>query len=365
MHSKTGVPCAFTDYIKFLPLAPLPTSWSDSDLQAARTTTLYPATKAKLASLHREFDLIQSLTRRIPFCASHWWDDLNGLVTFDDWLQVDAMYRSRALDFPGIGHCMVPGLDMANHAAGDLTRAIYETNHSGDAVLLLRPGQSLTAGQEITITYGDDKGACEMLFSYGFLDDHSAASAREIFLDLALFDNDPLFKPKLALSDAAPGVKIIETPPDGNDDADGARISFESDFVWLMCVNGDDGLNFRIRKTTDDDTELVAFWDDTEMSGLHQILEFIKEGPMWDVFQLRAATVLQDRVATQLQGFVDTEEEAARLASVADGKRELGLALKLRALEYDLAGAAYEYFEDLVCVLIAPRQDCPLTLSRK
>ena len=62
------------------------------------------------------------------------------------------MYRSRALEFPGIGDAMVPCIDMANHASGDATVALYETDEHGNGLLLLREGKELHKGEEITIT---------------------------------------------------------------------------------------------------------------------------------------------------------------------------------------------------------------------
>jgi len=73
-------------------------------------------------------------------------------ITFDDWMQVDAMYRSRALEFPGVGDAMVPCVDMANHASGDATAALYETDEDGNGLLLLREGKNIQKGGEITIT---------------------------------------------------------------------------------------------------------------------------------------------------------------------------------------------------------------------
>jgi hypothetical protein len=73
-------------------------------------------------------------------------------ITFDDWMQVDAMYRSRALEFPGVGDAMVPCVDMANHASGNGTAALYETDEDGNGLLLLREGKEIQKGGEITIT---------------------------------------------------------------------------------------------------------------------------------------------------------------------------------------------------------------------
>lgn len=62
------------------------------------------------------------------------------------------MYRSRALEFPGVGDAMVPCIDMANHASGDATAALYETDDDGNAILILRHGKDISEGGEITIT---------------------------------------------------------------------------------------------------------------------------------------------------------------------------------------------------------------------
>lgn len=47
---------------------------------------------------------------------------------------------------------MVPCVDMANHASGDATAALYETDENGNGLLLLRDGKNITAGGEVTIT---------------------------------------------------------------------------------------------------------------------------------------------------------------------------------------------------------------------
>jgi hypothetical protein len=86
----------------------------------------------------------------------YWWNDSEeetGKLTFEDWKQVDAMYRSRALDLPSTGHAMVPCVDMANHASGDAAVALYETDKKGNAVLQLRWGKRMYPGDEVTITY--------------------------------------------------------------------------------------------------------------------------------------------------------------------------------------------------------------------
>ena len=119
-------------------MEPLPTFWSPAEHQLLVGTTLAPAMSAKHKSLRREFDLLCSSVQH-----TRWFQLVQDHLDFDDWLQVDAMYRSRALDYPNIGHCMVPCVDIANHSAGEDTVAIYEKDADGNAVLLLRYGKKV------------------------------------------------------------------------------------------------------------------------------------------------------------------------------------------------------------------------------
>lgn len=75
-------------------------------------------------------------------------------VTFDDWKEIDASYRSRVLDFPGhAGEVMVPCIDMANHSAGRSATAYYDFDSNENAVLAIHKGKVVNANDEITITY--------------------------------------------------------------------------------------------------------------------------------------------------------------------------------------------------------------------
>lgn len=139
-------------YVKLLPLELLPTFWSEEERELLIGTTLRPALEAKVKSLSREYERLQEATLEMEPFKSCWWDDVDGQVSFDDWMQVDAMYRSRALEFPNIGDAMVPCIDMANHASGDLTMGLYDTNRNGDAILRLWERKTVKDGDEVTIT---------------------------------------------------------------------------------------------------------------------------------------------------------------------------------------------------------------------
>lgn len=341
MSEKRGVSTPFTEYVKYLPAELLPTFWTQAECQLLHGTTLAPALTAKMNSLYREFEQLRAATINVPWCAQAWWDEVDGIISFNDWLQVDAMYRSRALEFPGVGDCMVPCIDMANHTSGETTAAIYEVDDQGNALLLLRDKKTVEADGEVTITYGDKKGACEMLFSYGFIED-TMDSARELFLDLSIPEDDPLRRPKAIVASCPPGFKIFDSD---------TGIGWEGDYIWFICVNEEDGLEFKIQQTVDGERELVAAWKNQEMKSFGSFKSILEKDDMWDIFQLRAATVLQDRVASQLTDLYESDEEAKE-AKHGEGSdirdRPWQLATRLRSLESELLEKAYSFYEDMV-----------------
>nr|POF08178.1 set domain-containing protein 8 [Quercus suber] len=323
-------------YVKSLPLESLPTFWSQPEQQLLVGTTLAPALAFKLKSLHREYDSVCASTAH-----TKWQRVTQSQIDFEDWLQVDAMYRSRALEFPSIGHCMIPCLDLANHDPHEGTIAIYEKDADGNAVLLLRDGKQLVEGDEVTITYGDEKGACEMLFSYGFLE-ADRQSAETLFLDLSIPDDDTARSAKNAMADCAPGVKII--------DAGDGEIDWTGEYIWLLCVNREDGLQFKIAQTVDGESEEIhAFFGEHALSnGAPGLLRLLGKHKLWDVYRLRAVAILQQRVLEQMQVLFSTQDEQSD-APHGDGtevkERRFDQAMQLRRLEFELLERAYEYLE--------------------
>lgn len=291
-----------------------------------------------MSSLDREFHDFQSTTSSISWCKQVWWDADNGHLSIEDWKLVDAIYRSRALDLPGTGHAMVPCIDICNHSSGDKTKALYDTDADGNGILVLRDGHQLASSDEITITYGDAKGACEMLFSYGFLEE-GMTSARELFLDLDIQDDDPLKLAKKAVAKSAPGFRLY--------DLDGS-ISWEGAFVWLLCINEEDGLGFQLMQRNDGERELKVFWQEAEMSDLSEIETLLKKDPRWPLFQLRATVVVRNRVQEQLVLLENSKRESA-LSNSDEEHTAFGYATKLQDLEGMLMLHAYEEFEKVPC----------------
>jgi hypothetical protein len=184
--------------------------------------------------------------------------------------------------------------------------------------------------------YGDDKGACEMIFSYGFIED-SVTNARDILLELDIPDSDPLKRAKKAASTSAPGVRLIDSNKNG--------LHWKSDFIWLICINEEDGLQFEIAQTVDGGRELVVDFQGKPLEDTSLLEEMLKASPIWEVYQLRAVSILQDRVGAQLSILMESEPENKGEDESSFASK---LILKLRALEADMLERFYDFLEDEV-----------------
>jgi hypothetical protein len=127
--------------------------WTDEERALLEGTTLKPAVQAKLNSILREYTDICVAIEGVEWGKQSFPLGLEMEFGLDDWKHVDAMYRTRGLELPGIGHGMVPALDMANHASGENTIARFDTDRDGNAVLELWTEKKVEAGQEVTISY--------------------------------------------------------------------------------------------------------------------------------------------------------------------------------------------------------------------
>ena len=227
---------------------------------------------------------------------------------------------------------------MANHASGDDTVALYETDRSGNAILYLREGKSIAPGDEVTITYGDNKGACEMLFSYGFLESNMT-SARELFLDIQIPEDDPLRVAKQKVSQHPPGFRLFLLPQ-----GDG-EMGWEGPFIWLACVNEEDGLEFKVLQQNDGVKELKVSWQDTDIQNISELQNLLKAESLWDVFHLRALSILQSRIQEQIQKLEYSGDFVKELSQNAEYNRiHFDNAMRLRDLEEAMLLEANQYF---------------------
>jgi hypothetical protein len=240
---------------------------------------------------------------------------------------------------------MVPVLDMVNHSASPT--AFYEESDKDEAVLSLRPGCKAPTGTEITISYGDDKSAAEMLFTYGFIDEASMTDS--ITLTLNPFEDDPLARIKLYTFKSLPTVEISRT--DG-------RIVWKSPFAWFMCLNEEDGLDFKVLQETGGSRQLVALWQDSDVTAqTHSFETLVKDHPLSEVFKLRVVTVVENRVRAQLDrmsqgasttaGLLGLEDSPAGIDNMVRGEC-LRVALLLQGRETMFLESALEALEEQV-----------------
>lgn len=318
----------------------MPTLWTEDERLLLAGTSLEVALTAKLSALASEFELIQDKSSDIP-C----WNDMlwyAGAIRLKDWILLDAWYRSRSLELPRSGEAMVPCVDMVNHSSNPT--AYYEVHSGGDVRLLLRPGISLSKGDEITISYGDDKPAAEMLFSYGFLDATSASGS--LTLPLEAFPDDPLAKAKLFVFGEQPKVHVAVN--------DEGAIEWSSPFAYLMCVNEEDGLEFRVLQDTEGARQLRLFWRDEDVTDQANDFEtVIRSHELRAVFKLRVVTVVQGCLETHLQAMqavmsLDTDPDSG-VSNIREACMKS--AASLREIESATLEKVVEYLENEVSLV--------------
>lgn len=234
---------------------------------------------------------------------------------------------------------MVPGLDMVNHSGSP--SAFYEVDGNADVVLLARPDCAAPCGGEVAISYGQNKSAAEMLFSYGFID--RDGTTHSLTLPLDPFPDDPLAKAK---------VHVFGRPRTFKVTRDDQRLEWQSPFVHLMCLNEEDGLEFRIVQDTGGKGQLRLLWQGDDVTGRASDLEtLVQDHPLCQVFRLRAVAVLLERIETQLaklKGDPSNDKLQPLIAAGLLREECIAAARTLRQAETGLLEAAVEALESEV-----------------
>lgn len=220
---------------------------------------------------------------------------------------------------------------MVNHSYNPT--ALYEELGDGDVALQLRPGCSLAEGDEITISYGQTKSAAEMLFSYGFIDSDSAT--RELTIPLGSIPDDPLGRAKIRAYGKPPTVKLS---------VDDGTAHWESGFMHLMCLNEEDGLDFRVLQDEDGNRHLRVFWQDEDVTERADSFSELTQGhPLKQVFRLRTVALLEEVIESQLEGLrlplpcIDNQTDDPARPGSAHGRFET--ASILRTIETEVLEA--------------------------
>ncbi|KAH8170650.1 SET domain-containing protein [Sarocladium implicatum] len=327
---------AWSEYIKFLPRdVPVPTLWQGDDRKRTHNVCTKVALDAKMAALEAEFEQLREMTTSLPFWHTAWWE--HGTATIDDWILADAWYRSRSLELPQAGEAMVPGLDMVNHSYEPTAR--YEELSDGSVALQVHTSSQKRSGNEVTISYGQTKSAAEMLFSYGFID--SSSAARELTLPLESLPDDPLGKAKLHAFGRPPSIKVSQVE---------GRLRWESPFMPLLCLNEEDGLDFRVLQDQDGDRHLRVFWQDEDVSeSVDNFAELTQGHPLEQIFTLRIVALLEEILKSQLERIrtMAHGEDSTTAGPATSGpvNGHMAVANTLRGVEEEILGAAVASLE--------------------
>ena len=206
-----------------------------------------------------------------------------------------------------------------------------------------------------------------MAFSYGFIDEHTML-ANSILLDLDLPKDDPLGEAKQVIANAVPSCLISEK---------NGHIEWESDFIWLICVNEEDGLRIGVQQTLLGEKELMAFWKEEELVEVSALKDILQRDPKSELYKLRAVCILQDRVRLQLarlneSGTLFKEEQRGIDANKAndpesaqktDKNKSWAVAQQLRSLEMTLLEEADSFLDKQVSALSYPSAFAQLAAS--
>ena len=108
---------------------------------------------------------------------------------------------------------------------------------------------------------------------------------------------------------------------------------------------------------------MQALFRDQEITGgAAELRSLLEMSDLWDVHQLRAVTILQQRIFDQLQVLYTTQTDMEAIAHGAGTDiraTTYRLAMKLRQLEFELLERAYEWFEGEV------RTTCPCCVETR
>lgn len=198
-----------------------------------------------------------------------------------------------------------------------------------------------------------------MIFSYGFIE-NTMTDAKQLFLDLDIPDDDPLKLAKKAICTDAPGFRLFSAAANDKDDAGGSAdqtettVSWEGDYIWWICVNEEDGLEFKLLQTNEGERELQVMWKNELLDAEQTPLKAkLMQDPLWDVFRLRAVVMLQDRIESQFLDLRSSDGLVQQIVEQCDHipnlrGEVLDMALRLRDLEASLLERGYLELEQQV-----------------
>ncbi|GAO47452.1 SET domain-containing protein [Saitoella complicata NRRL Y-17804] len=300
---------------------PLPSTWTETEREIIQGTSIANATQPR--QFRNKF--IHGALRASEFAPS-WVKNLS----LEQYVLADTWYTSRCLD----GSIMVPILDFANHSSK--ANARWERNEAGDMMLVLRDdlAEVVKEGDEITISYGEEKGSGELLFTYGFLEEELPYSKQ--MTALAIPDGDDVAYELEAKMEVWKARAVGPPRLTLTVNTDGEHVEWDCPWFYLYILEDDDNIDFMSGYGSHEPglTTLRAYIDDEFINEPADIVRILKaRRNKWPVYQSRANRAVLQCVEKQLQVLRETDELANNVA----GREEVcRLGLKLREQEMQL-----------------------------
>ncbi|KAI9201852.1 uncharacterized protein BJ171DRAFT_516723 [Polychytrium aggregatum] len=360
-------PSFWVPYVRILPerlYTPVMFEHSSREMQLLTGTGLDGAVAAKLAKLHREFQVLQPHLRVLfgkSAATDSDQDDSDDDLTFDAYCWADGIFWSRVISFrsfdamagtatapPGTDDChLVPFIDLCNHSFEPKLRWNIEKDRSISLVTYDaaadEAGSSavipIYSEEELHISYGQ-KPNSELLFIHGFAIDgnpHDSVAFPAPILEATSEepgDDDPsteAAKHKQALiafkrqALRALGLQSNVTvctafPKQNNGELHGVLNDESLMTLWICLMTEDDGL--RLEPIRGSDAVTIAIGAH-QVADKHQLLTAIHALPHFDVIQLRVWTVLLEMISFRLYELHRSDEELGGWNEPASGSEAM------------------------------------------
>ncbi|KAK9473013.1 uncharacterized protein V1510DRAFT_415785 [Dipodascopsis tothii] len=322
----------FRQFLAFYPREGVltPTTWTEPERLLLAATSIFRAVDAKRNKLESEFLAFEKVFSRVYPGES---------MTLHEYLLADFYISSRAMEMPSstdrkVG--LVPLVDFANHRAHVETNCKYEYLADG-SIALVSVGRAVAAGDELVISYGDDKGAGEMLFSYGFVpaietDDGFVADGA---LKLRIV---PELEEDRAKEYLLGKPAVLEIRQDGAS----RTVEWTCDYLWLAIVGRRDGLELELVELVTGEDELrlsyngrvvdtrAERWLDGLKQQMHDRTDTVADRTigMWPVYYVRACVRVLELIEHTLE-VPRVESDECRPAVVAVAEQCIAIETKV------------------------------------
>ena len=250
------------------------------------------------------------------------------------------------MELPNTGTSMVPVIDLANHSSRSNVQ--YDVYANGDVCLKLKAGAVIEEGEELFLSYGDEKSASEMLFSYGFVEKTTLFEflIGHIPQSVKMPAMVPNQDAKLMCWCKGFGIPMMTIGgKKGN-------LELECPFVYFLLLEEKDGMEMNVIEGDAETHDFRALWQGMDITDKLDKLEIIlKRNPLKEIFDIRAMFIYHALINHQMELMQEAEDFEAQFDLddlPAETQRIHKAASELRAIESTLIDSAMDIVQDWV-----------------